>query len=221
MLHLSSHTIWLFDYDLTLYGFEEQGVLDALDVNITAFVSQHLHLEKAAANQLRKEYCRDFGTTLGGLQAHHGVAPHAYFDFIHHRGDLRMPKPDAQKKALLKSLPGTLYVFTNARKDWAERGIAAMGLTDCFAGLFDLEMCDWQGKPALSAYQHVEAALHSRGHAWQQSRELVLLDDKPENLSTARELGWSTVLVHPEAEKRSEAFDLGIRHLLDLQQALL
>lgn len=219
MIIPTAQTIWLFDYDLTLYGFEEHGVLDSLDRNITQFVATHLGLEGERANRIRRDYCQEYGTTLGGLQARHGVAPHDYFDFIHGSG-VQLPAHDPRKKALLQALPGMRFVFTNARRDWAERGLASMGIADCFAGLFDLEFCDWLGKPARLPYQKVEEGLRALGHTWDRPGRLVLLDDKTENLNTARELGWSTVWVHPEAKSIPSSYDWSISHLLDLAQVV-
>lgn len=221
MLMPSARTLWLFDYDLTLYGAEERGVLDSLDANITAFVSQRLGLAGAEANRVRQAYCREFGTTLGGLQARHGVGAHEFFDYIHNAGAIQMPVPDPRKKTLLQSLPGTRFVFTNARRDWAERGIAAMGITDCFAALFDLEFCAWVGKPAPEPYASVEAGLRALGYTWERPGDLVLLDDKVDNLRTARERGWSTVLVHPDVIHATDDYDACITHLLELPDILV
>ena len=219
MLYVGSQTIWLFDYDLTLYGSEESYVIESLDGYITEFVSKRLGLGEEEANRVRKDYCRDYGTTLGGLRARHGVEPHDFFDFIHTGERLRMPKADPGKRALLKSLPGSRFVFTNARRDWAEMGLKAMGIEDCFEGLFDLQYFGWLGKPAPEPYAQVEAGLRAAGHEWDTPKSLVLLDDKVDNLYTARERGWSTVLVHPHAHEGN--FDGHIAHLRDLPSILL
>lgn len=219
MLIPNSSTLWLFDYDLTLYGADEHYVLDSLDANITAFVAQKLGLAGAAASRLRQDYCKEFGTTLGGLQTSHGVEPHEYFDFIHGSG-VRLPSADPRKKAMLDSLPGHKFVFTNARRDWAERGLMAMGIAECFEGLFDLEFCGWLGKPALPPYLKVEDGLRARGYTWKNANSLIFLDDKPENLQVARTRGWGTVLVHPQATQIDAGFDGCITHLLELPNLL-
>lgn len=219
MLYVDSQTLWLFDYDLTLYGSEESYVIESLDRYITEFVSRRLSLGEDEANRVRKGYCREFGTTLGGLRARHGVEPHEFFDFIHTGERLRMPKADPAKHALLKSLPGVRYVFTNARRDWAEMGLKAMGIEDCFEGLFDLQYFGWLGKPAPEPYAQVEAGLRAAGHEWKSPRSLVLLDDKADNLDTARQRGWSTVLVHPDGGPGD--YDGHIAHLRELPSILL
>jgi len=215
MLFPTSSTLWIFDYDLTLYGTDEQYVLDSLDANITTFVAQKLGLPGETASRVRQDYCKEFGTTLGGLQALHGVEPHEFFDFIHGSG-VRMPSADPRKKALLDSLPGHKFVFTNARRDWAERGLASMGIAECFEMLFDLEFCGWQGKPAQPPYTKVEEGLRHLGYTWDNARAIVFLDDKVENLQVAQARGWGTVLVHPQAKSIAAGFDGCITHLLEL-----
>lgn len=217
----SSRTIWLFDYDLTLYGFEEHAVLDSLDANITAFVAEHLQVGPAEANNLRQRYCRDYGTTLGGLQALHNVTPQVYFDYIHSQGALQMPAADPRKHAMLSALPGHKFIFTNARRDWSDRGLQAIGIADCFTDVFDLEFGDWLGKPDPQPYHRIEAGLSRSGFQWSSPTELVLLDDKPANLDTAHRLGWSTILVHPQAYDIDGPYDLRIRHLLDLPRHIV
>lgn len=204
---------WLFDYDLTLYGHDERQVLGELDRNISRFLMVRLNLSEQSANDLRREYWGKYGTTLNGLRAQHGVVPEEYFDFIHAGTNLQDPKFAPEKRKLLRSLPGTRWVFTNARRDWAERGLRAMGISDCFSGVFDIELFGWNSKPNPLVYAEVEKRVGA--HGWR----LILLDDSPVNLATARERGWRTVLVHPEAATQSVDCDLKIQSVLDLERS--
>jgi len=202
--------IWLFDYDLTLYGMDEFHVLGSLDQNITRFVMQHLSLAKDAADSLRQEYCVRFGTTLGGLSALHAVTPQEYFDFIHQGDNLKMPRPAVELRAWLQDLPGSCWVFTNARSDWAERGLHAMGIRDCFAGIIALEHLNWVGKPASTVYPLVEQIVQASG------RDIVFYDDKLSNLQPARDRGWTTVWLHEGETNSSLECDAMIARLPDL-----
>ncbi len=203
---------WLFDFDLTLYGHDEQYVLWDLDDNISRFLMVRLNLSKDAAEQLRHKYWLEYGTTLNGLRALHDVRPEEYFDFIHSGPNLRAPRFSPAKRDLLLSLPGTRWVFTNARRDWAERGLRSMGISDCFAGIFDIEIFDWKSKPDPAVYIDIENRLNATGG------RLILLDDRAANLATARQRGWRTVLVHPEAEAQLVECDLKIATILELEK---
>lgn len=210
---MDNSPIWLFDYDLTLYGSEEAEVLWSLDRNITKFVETHLGLSTSAADSLRRDYCARFGTTLGGLRALHGVQPHDYFDFIHAGESLQMPAADPRKRELLLSLPGECWVFTNARSDWAERGLESMGIRDCFQGILDIQSFQWDSKPNPQVYAQVESRVGAQG------ARLILLEDKAENLGPAHARGWRTVYVHPNADSSLFPCDVRIAHLLDLSPA--
>ena len=148
--------VWLFDYDLTLYGAEERHVLDSLDHRISLFVQKTVCGDFESAHKIRTDYLEQFGTTLAGLMAMNGTDPDEFFDFIHEPEYLIYPKNAPEKLALLKSLDGPRFVFTNGRHDWSEAGMAHMGIDSAIDGVFDLKMMDWEGKPHESAYEKME-----------------------------------------------------------------
>ena len=118
--------IWLFDYDLTLYGEEERFVLNSLDHRIAEFVQKTVGGTFDRATEIRKDYLVRFGTTLAGLMAMNGTLPDDFFDFIHEPEYLIYPKVAPEKLSLLQSLKGHRYVFTNGRGDWSRAGMAHM-----------------------------------------------------------------------------------------------
>ena len=212
--------VWLFDYDLTLYGTEERCVLDSLDHRISKFVQKTVGGDFESAHKIRTDYLERFGTTLAGLMVMNGTDPDEFFDFIHEPEYLTYPKKAPEKLALLKSLDGPRFVFTNGRHDWSEAGMAHMGIDSAIDGVFDLKQLDWEGKPHDSAYEKMEAWLHeklpSMGIAYPANpREIVLLEDSLRNLEPAHRRGWTTVFVNP-AEESPEWVDLHIPHLLKL-----
>lgn len=205
--------VWLFDYDLTLYSFEEHHVLGSLDRNITRFLQVRFGWSESEADSRRRDYCAQYGTTLGGLRALHGVLPSDYFDFIHAGDHLRMPMSDPRKRELLLSLPGECWVFTNARKDWALRGLKAMEIEDCFQGILDIEFFQWESKPNPRVYQQVEMEVGAQG------RNLIMLEDKAENLIPAQSRGWGTIYVNPDGIPAGMKCDIHIPHLMQLTPA--
>lgn len=218
--------IWLFDYDLTIYGTDERCVIDSLDHRISLAVQNAVGGDFENAHRVRKEYLDRFGTTLAGLQAMHDVKPDDFFDFIHQPEYLTYPKPSAEKRKLVLSLKGNRFVFTNGRRDWSEAGMAHMGIRDCFEDIFDLKQMDWVGKPHESAYAQMEAWLakklpekfNAEGKLTTPS-EVVLLEDSPRNLEPAHRRGWTTVLVNPTADVPSWV-DFHIGDLLQLPTIL-
>jgi len=190
-----SDAVWVFDYDLTLYGMDEREVLDSLDRYITRFLEDKLQVDEAEADHLRQEWCAKFGTTLEGLRRLHQVEPHDYFDYIHSGPELVIPRFNARKQELLQRIPGRKVIFTNGRRDWVLKGLRAMGLAELFDTIYDIEFSRWQGKPRLDGYIQVEKKLGvSPG-------KIIFIEDKHANLTPALERGWNTIGVGAETSE--------------------
>ena len=218
-----SSKIWLFDYDLTLYGEEERFVLNSLDHRISLFVQKVVGCDFETAHKVRTDYLERFGTTLSGLMALHHTNPEDFFDFIHEPEFLIYPKVAPEKLTLLKSLAGHRYVFTNGRGDWSRSGMAHMQIDCAIEDVFDLKLMNWEGKPHASAYEKIEKWLESRGVLAKDSldkSQIVLLEDSLRNLEPAHERGWTTILVNPNIQAPSWV-DFHIPHLLNLKEKLI
>ena len=214
--------IWLFDYDLKLYGEEERHVLNSLDHRIAEFVQKTVGGTFESATEIRKDYLHRFGTTLSGLMAMNGTAPDDFFDFIHEPEYLIYPKVSPEKFALLMSIVGHRFVFTNGRGDWSRAGMARMEIAPAIEDVFDLKLMDWEGKPHVSAYEKIEKWLVSRGVLDEKASDksqIVLLEDSLRNLEPAHERGWTTILVNPNIQA-PEWVDFHIPHLLNLKELL-
>ena len=216
--------VWLFDYDLTLYGAEERCVLDSLDHRISLFVQKTVGGDFESAHRIRTDYLEKFGTTLAGLMAMNGTDPDEFFDFIHEPECLIYPKKAPEKLALLQGLQGPRYVFTNGRYDWSEAGMAHMGIDSAIDGVFDLKLLGWEGKPQMSAYEKMERwlarVLPERGLSMPvDKREIILLEDSLRNLEPAHARGWTTIFVSPCTET-PDWVDYHIPHLMDLRKNL-
>lgn len=209
--------IWLFDYDLTLYGTEERVVINSLDHRISLFVQKIVGTDFETAHKIRTDYLKKFGTTLAGLMAMHQVKPDDFFDFIHVAEFLTYPKKSLEKRELLLSLPGRRFVFTNGRSDWSDAGLKHIGIRDCFESIFDLKQMDWIGKPDFNAYQKLLQFLEKQNA--NQNEKIILLDDALRNLEPAKKLGFTTILVNPN-EAPTDFVDFKIDHLLDLSKIL-
>ena len=218
-----SSKIWLFDYDLTLYGEEERFVLNSLDHRIAEFVQKTVGGTFESATEIRKDYLHRFGTTLSGLMAMNGTEPDDFFDFIHEPEYLVYPKVSPEKFALLKSLVGHRFVFTNGRGDWSRAGMARMEIAPAIEDVFDLKLMDWEGKPHASAYEKIENWLVARGVLDKDAKDksqIVLLEDSLRNLEPAHERGWTTILVNPNVQA-PDWVDFHIPHLLNLREKLV
>lgn len=219
--------ILLLDYDHTLYP-STLSTLRAVDDRINLFIRTFLGFNAEEADALRVELWDKYGTTLKGLEELHGVERENYCDFIHAIDDAHLPPPDPELRAWLARMPHPCYIFTNARMDWAMRGLKAMGLGSMLPeslapemkdaadaaglriprleGIFDIAFMDWEGKPNPLGYAKVDAHLRAR-HG--EDIRIHFADDRKDNLESARERGWKTIWIAPHTAQdvRGDEFD--------------
>jgi len=188
---LSHIDTWLFDLDNTLYPLES-GLAVLMSARITDFVGELTGLPRDQAHTLQKRYLADYGLTLAGLLAHHGVDPdayHAMFRDVPLSGLAR----DPILIAALTRLPGRRIIFTNADDRHAARLLEHLGLAELFHEVFHIASSDFSPKPSPQAFERIMAA-----HAIVPATT-AFFDDSERNLAPAAALGMTTILVGPAA----------------------
>lgn len=192
---------WIFDLDNTLYP-RRCDLFAQIDVKMTSFVSELLDLPRDEARKKQKQYYRDHGTTLQGLMANHGVDPHDFLDVVHDI-DYSPVAENSDLKCALDALPGQKLIFTNGDVPHAERTIKALGIKDCFSGIFDIVAADFNPKPAREPYEKFVSSFGVK------PEKAVMFEDLPRNLLVPKEMGMQTVLVvdHEYNAKADEAWE--------------
>jgi FMN phosphatase YigB (HAD superfamily) len=222
---VSETAILLLDFDHTLYP-STLGTLQAVDERINLYMQTYLGLDRPAADALRVELWDKYGTTLKGLEELHGVDRHHYCDFIHAIAAEHLPPPDPLLQDWLARLPHPVYLFTNARLDWAVRGMRSMGLegllpeAEAKAARDAAEALDAAGDRAAAGRAfprrlegifdiafmdwegkpnppaYAKVDAHVRARHGAGAR-IHFADDRMDNLESARAQGWSTIWIHP------------------------
>ncbi|MGO4854354.1 pyrimidine 5'-nucleotidase [Phaeovulum sp. W22_SRMD_FR3] len=183
-------TDWVFDLDNTLYP-PQARLFDQIEVKMTAYVMAALGVEETEANRLRGEYWRLHGTTLAGLMREHDLDPVPYLIDVH---DISLAhlEPDPALAAAIAALPGRRIVYTNGSAPYAERVLAARGLSGLFAGIYGVENAGYRPKPQRDAF---EAVFEQAGIT---PSRAAMFEDDPRNLAAPHAMGMRTVLVTPE-----------------------
>ncbi len=187
-----------FDLDDTLYR-RETGVWQAIRGRIEGYMRERLHLPKSQVIALRAAYLATYGSTLRGLMENHQIDPDDYLLYVHDVPIEAMLRPSAALARMLSQLPQQKWVFTNASLAHARRVLAALGISQHFAGIVDIKALGYQNKPEDAAYH---LALKAAGE--RDAVATLFVDDQGVNLEPAKKLGAGTVLVgtrepHPAA----------------------
>lgn len=182
-------TDWVFDLDNTLYP-HHSDLFSQIDVKMTAYVSQLLSLSREDARRLQKELYRDYGTTLSGLMALHGIDPDDFLQKVHDIDYSRLV-PDPVLGTAIRQLPGRKFIFTNGNRGHAERTARQLGILDHFDDIFDIVAAGHTPKPARQTYDRF-ADIHAVT-----GPNAVMFEDLARNLAVPKALGMTTVLIVP------------------------
>ena len=183
---------WVFDLDNTLYP-PSARLFDQIEVRMTAFVMQSLGVARAEADRLRRHYWATYGTTLAGLMREHGVDPGPYLHDVH-AISLHALAPDPDLRARIASLPGRRIVYTNGCAPYAERVLAARGLSGVFDAVYGVEHAGFRPKPERGAFEAIFAADGI------DPARAAMFEDDTRNLAAPHAMGMRTVHVAPAPE---------------------
>ena len=190
---------WIFDLDNTLYP-SSVNLFSQIDVLMGRFISELLGCDLAEARRVQKMYFHDHGTTLAGLMHYHAVSPREFLDYVHDV-DMSVLAAAPRLRDRLLALPGRRLIFTNADATYAARALDALGITDCFAGMWDIHAMEYRPKPEMSAYTGMIDAF-----AIDPARS-VFIEDSARNLPPAKRLGMQTVWIDMATEWGDRARD--------------
>ena len=182
-------TQWVFDLDNTLYP-PEARLFDQIEVKMSAYVMASLGVDQTTADQLRRDYWRDYGTTLAGLMREHNVDPGPYL-FDVHDIDLSHLNKDPALAAAIDTLPGRKIVYTNGTAPYARQVLAARGLDQVFEAVYGGEEANFLPKPELEAFETIFALDGI------QPRQAAMFEDEARNLQVPHSLGMQTIHVAP------------------------
>lgn len=179
----------IFDLDETLYP-RNAGLMQEIGVRINRYLIENLHLPQAQANELRKRYYSQHGTALRGLVVERpDVDPEDYLHFVH---DIRLTDyigPDPALAEMLRSIPLTKVIFTNATTEHAQNVLNILGIAEQFADIVDVRRVEYVSKPNAEAYERLLNILQATGD------ECILIEDSARNLLPGKALGMTTILV--------------------------
>lgn len=181
---------WVFDLDNTLYP-PRARLFDQIEQRMTQFLMRTLGKSEAEADHLRHHYWKIHGTTLAGLMHEHDVDPDPYLIEVHDI-DLTHLDPDPDLAARIQDLPGRKIVYTNGSAGYAERVIAARGLSGVFDAVYGVENAGYRPKPEKEAFAKIFATDGI------EPTRAAMFEDDPRNLLQPHAMGMRTIHVAPD-----------------------
>lgn len=187
---------WIFDLDNTLYR-ADANFFGQIDKKITDYISRYLALQPTEARRLQKEYLAEYGTSLSGLMAVHGMDPAEFLDFVHDV-ELDLLKPDPLLRERIKALPGKKWIFTNGSRGHARNIGGHLNLFDLFDGHFGIEDADYIPKPKRSPFIKFCDVFDV------EPKQAIFFEDGLRNLEVPKHMGMATVLVTSDEDWSDE-----------------
>ena len=184
---------WLFDLDNTLYH-PATGILDQVNVQMTAYIADRLAVTEAEASRLRHGYWQRHGATLTGMVNEHGIDPDDFLDTTH-RLDLSALAPDPALARAITALPGRRIVHTNGPRAHAERVLTVLGLDHAFERVITIEDTGYVPKPAEQAHRTAVDLVAIAPAA------MAMIDDMAPNLHHPAAMGMTTIWLDHHADE--------------------
>ncbi len=179
----------IFDLDETLYP-RQAGLMQEIGVRINRYLIENLHLPEDQAQELRQRYYNQHGTALRGLVVERPeVDPEDYLHYVHNIRLADYLGPNPVLAEMLRSIPLTKVIFTNATVEHAQNVLSILGIADQFADIVDVRRVGYISKPDPRAYQKLLEIIRAQGN------ECILIEDSVRNLMPGKALGMKTILV--------------------------
>ena len=183
-----SYSLAVIDLDNTLYA-ANNGVFARMDKRMTGFIAEHVGISEDAANTLRMNYWREYGTTLRGLMLHHGIEPEAFLIYVHDIDAHEILTRDPELDRALSSMHCRKVIHTNGTREHAECILQTLGLRHHFSAIYDIRFNDYLPKPCATTLGHLIA---QEGIL---AEHTIVIDDMAENLVAAQSIGAGTCLI--------------------------
>lgn len=209
MLNKIPFQLAVIDLDNTLYA-ADNGVFSRMDAQMNNFIQRELKLDFEQANAMRLKYWRQYGSTLRGLMLHHGQDAEAFLSEAHDIAAHELLMPDPSLSHTLAQMQVRKVIHTNGTREHAEKILDVLGVAHHFAKIYDIRFNEYQPKPCVATLQHLFAMEQIQG------RDVLVIDDMPNNLAAAKKTGAKTAWVHVDAAKQAHEWDIAATSFANL-----
>lgn len=195
------------DLDDTVYP-ENLGLWPFFAKRIHDYMHKTVGIPDEQVPEIRERLFHTYGTTLRGLQTEYGADMHDYLAYVHDVDLSAYIKADPELRRSLEACPQEKWIFTNASRAHAENVLGLTGIRDLFSGIIDVVDTSPYCKPQPEAF---ELGFAKAGKP--NLKNSLFVDDRSENLDTAKALGLQTLQIdllhnaengHPKIQRLAE-----------------
>ena len=206
MENLAEIDCWIFDLDNTLYP-ASVDLFGQINVKMSNYIMNLLEVDKIAADKMRAEYWKKYGTSLAGLMQNYKIDPDDFLNIVHDIDFSVLPK-DINLLDALNNLPGRKLIYTNGTVPYAKEVLKYRGLIDVFDEIYGIEDATYVPKPFPEAFEIIFSKAniaHNRS---------AMFEDEVRNLEVPFKLGLKTILVS-DVQSNKKYVDYTIKCLSD------
>ena len=206
MENLAEIDCWIFDLDNTLYP-ASVDLFGQINVKMSNYIMNLLDVDKIAADKMRAEYWKKYGTSLAGLMQNYKIDPDDFLSIVHDI-DFSVLSKDLNLLDALNNLPGRKLIYTNGTVPYAREVLKYRGLLDVFDEIYGIEDATYVPKPFPEAFEIIFSKAniaHNRS---------AMFEDEVRNLEVPFKLGLKTILVS-DVQSNKKYVDYTIKCLSD------
>lgn len=205
--------------DGTLYKFDGSGsnnaifntmFYDEVTQNVVKFLSNKLFVSLQDAKKIREDIFERYkGDISIGLEKEFGLERELYFTNTWNIYAAKYCNEDVLLQKMLLNILTKKVVLTNAPQVWAKNALRMLGIADQFERIYSGEG-DIR-KPQKEAYLQICEAFGIKPD------EVMIVEDEPQYLKPAKELGMTTVLISSSNLLSNESYvDYTLKNIYDL-----
>ena len=159
MKNLREIDCWIFDLDNTLYP-ASVDLFSQINVKMSNYIMNLLDVDKIAADKMRAEYWKKYGTSLAGLMQNYKIDPDDFLSIVHDI-DFSVLSKDLNLLDALNNLPGRKLIYTNGTVPYAREVLKYRGLLDVFDEIYGIEDATYVPKPSPEAFETILSVFES------------------------------------------------------------
>jgi putative hydrolase of the HAD superfamily len=200
--------LWIFDNDGTLYP-EPKRIESAFIKMAVRFIANYYNITETEAEIKRKELLKKHKTKYTLIALKEEGADVDYFIKETYLSldpnDFGINRNEALYQTL-DSLDGEKIVLSNNPSEFVNLILKCLGIRNFFFRIIGMRELNFVQKPKREAFALLESYL-------KMGKEIIFVDDELNNVTVAKEIGCTTILVGPRYSKQ-EAPDYWVSSLI-------